>query len=621
MMKPLRRVFADFPRGIQFQPDGWLRRQLRIQAEGLAGNLDRVWPDVRDSAWIGGSSEGWERVPYWLDGFIDLAWSLLDDGMIARARRYIDAILARQCADGWLCPGSEDKRGDYDIWSLFLLGKVLVVWERRSGDVRVVPALLKAYRQLREHIRVHPLKNWGRFRWYESLIALELLYTRTGESWLLDLVEELKAQGFDYPHLLANWALRDKETRWTYEGHVVNLAMAIHMQLLYQRFHPEDADDGSAFAKGLLQVLRRYHGMAHGHFTGDECLAGDSPIQGSELCSVVEAMFSEELLLAATGDAAWGDELEKLAFNALPAAHATDMWTHQYDQQSNQIACRSEGTPPWTTNGPDSHLFGLEPHYGCCTANFGQGWPKLAQTVFLVGDHRVAVAVPLPGTLCTEIDGVALRCSVQTDYPFRDSVVYSVDCAKPLRFALLIRVPGTSSSATLDGRAVMPGRFERMERLWPEGRTSLTMMLSMTPRLEARPRGLSALWRGPLLYALPIAAAYTRHEYVKNKVERKYPYCDYELTPTAPWNYAFATENFTVIEKPLTDALFSDQRPPVVMRADMRQIPWGLHPGTVAVAAMQPEPRPYPPSAIEEKELIPYGCTMLRMTEMPMAKS
>ena len=51
----------------EIKPRGWLKRQLEIQASGLSGNLDKVWRDVRDSAWIGGEAEGWERVPYWLE--------------------------------------------------------------------------------------------------------------------------------------------------------------------------------------------------------------------------------------------------------------------------------------------------------------------------------------------------------------------------------------------------------------------------------------------------------------------------------------------------------------------------------------------------------------------------
>ena len=86
----------------ELKPAGWLKRQLEIQAEGLCGNLDKVWRDVRDSAWIGGDADGWERVPYWLDGFIPMAYLLEDEDMIARAKKYMDAIISSQCEDGWI---------------------------------------------------------------------------------------------------------------------------------------------------------------------------------------------------------------------------------------------------------------------------------------------------------------------------------------------------------------------------------------------------------------------------------------------------------------------------------------------------------------------------------------
>lgn len=99
-MKPKYQRF----RPSEYRPQGWLRDQLRLQADGLAGNLDRMWPDVRDSAWIGGKCEGWERVPYWLDGFLPLAYLLEDSDLIARGERYLEAILERQQEDGWICP-------------------------------------------------------------------------------------------------------------------------------------------------------------------------------------------------------------------------------------------------------------------------------------------------------------------------------------------------------------------------------------------------------------------------------------------------------------------------------------------------------------------------------------
>ena len=41
----------------EIKPAGWMLRQLEIEANGQSGNLDNMWPDVRDSAWIGGTCE------------------------------------------------------------------------------------------------------------------------------------------------------------------------------------------------------------------------------------------------------------------------------------------------------------------------------------------------------------------------------------------------------------------------------------------------------------------------------------------------------------------------------------------------------------------------------------
>ena len=169
MLEPL--IYTPFTTD-ELKPAGWLKKQLQIQAEGLSGNLDKIWPDIRDSRWIGGNKDGWERVPYWLDGFIPLAYLLDNDDMKQRAKKYIDAILAQQQEDGWICPCSLEERDRYDMWALFLICKVLVVYYDCTKDERIEEAVYRALKNLHVHMEHHTLFEWAAARWFECLIPI-----------------------------------------------------------------------------------------------------------------------------------------------------------------------------------------------------------------------------------------------------------------------------------------------------------------------------------------------------------------------------------------------------------------------------------------------------------------
>lgn len=310
----------------ELKPTGWLKKQLRIQANGLCGNLDKVWPDVRDSAWVGGTREGWERVPYWLDGFIPLAYLLDDEDMIARAKRYINAIIAAQKEDGWICPCKDEERGEYDTWAVLLISKVLCLYYNCSKDERIIDVVSKCLKQFDSHINLHTLRNWGAARWFEGLIAIIWLYEKTNEKWLLKLAKKLRVQGFDWRALFETYLLEDCTDEWEYYSHIVNVAMMLKSEALWSIFDDIDPEE---FANLALEYLDKKHGMAIGHFSGDENLSGNSPIQGAELCSIVELMYSYEYLFAISGNTKWLDRIEQLAYNSLPAAISPDMWSHQ----------------------------------------------------------------------------------------------------------------------------------------------------------------------------------------------------------------------------------------------------------------------------------------------------
>ena len=603
--------------GKELRPTGWMRRQLEIQAKGLSGNLDKVWPSVRDSAWIGGDHDSWERVPYWLDGFIPLAYLLEDEDMIARAEKYVRAIIERQQEDGWLCPCPPEERATYDIWALFLIGKVLTLYWEFTHDRLALECTYRAMKNLKELMdqQVVVLHDWGKSRWFEAFLPLLSLYEQYGEEWIVDLAKKLREQGLDYPSFLETW--KRPLNKWVHHTHIVNIAMMFKYEALTAKLFGEKYQNS---AEKLWRILEKYNGTAVGIFTGDECLSGVSNIQGTELCSVVELMYCCEVLYAITGDDIWAQRLEKAAFNALPATLSDDMWVHQYDQMVNQIACyRFPGKSIFRTNGQDANCFGLAPNYGCCTANFNQAWPKLARFALLRSEDGLCAPVWLPVEVHTQIQGVPVTVTCETEYPFRFSAKWTVTVERPVQFALKLRVPAWAKSLKRNGVAVELTGQVVLDQLWKETQ-SITLEVTDQPRLVDRPHALKVAEYGPLVFAVPIAAKERLLEdpMIEPEVERQSIFADRELYPCSAWNFGFTDQAFTVEENAGDEIPFSSQAPRLTLRTKLCKVNWDMADGYEWVANPTPRSR-RPVSAPEEVELFPYGCTKLHMTELPKA--
>ena len=593
----------------EVKPTGWLKRQLEIQAQGLSGNLDKIWRDVRDSSWIGGDAEGWERVPYWLDGFVPLAYLLEDEDMISRAKKYIDAIISKQRESGWICPCKEEDIPTYDTWAVQLISKTLTVYYECSKDERipsVIYKLLKNYYELLSSEKIK-LFDWGKFRWYECLIAINFMWKRTGETWLKELAKILKKQGADPSQMPPLWKTPLAHVK--YETHIVGIAMLLKYEAVSYEILGEEYKDTAEY---LYKVLKHYNGTPVGTFTGDEHLAGLSANNGTELCSVVELMYSFEQLFAYTGDTKWLERLEVIAFNAFPATVSDDMWTHQYLQQSNQRNCIRFAYPRhslFTTNQSEAHLFGLEPHFGCCTANFSQGFPKLALSAFAYNGDTVMNTLPIPSKLTAE------NCEIEivTDYPFKNKFLYKVKAKKDLTFN--IRIPSFAKNLIVDGNE---SNLKALTFVLKSGdEKEIVISFDVETELIDRPHDLKTLKRGSLIFSLPIAYDKKMYEYELYGVERKFPYCDYEYIGKSDWNYGFSDICWEVEEREIDEYPFSSTNPAVVIKAKMKKIPWGHERFFEYVCSSVPSSRE-PIGREETKELFPYGNAKLRMTEMPL---
>ena len=625
---PLARAsFYPLPLGA-VRPTGWLRAQLKIQADGLGGHLDETWPDVGpNSGWLGGTGESWERGPYFLDGLVPLAYLLDDARLKAKAQKYIDWTLNSQVSNGMLGPRSND-----DWWPRIVMLKVLTQYYEATGDPRVIPAMQRYFDYQLAELPKRGLRDWGRFRWQDDALSVIWLYNRKGNAKLLDLMQLLHAQGYDWPAEFENFPYKERITPeaiklkedgglndFALATHGVNNGQAIKTGAVWSLLSGSEADRSAV--KRMMAELDKYHGLPNGMFSCDEHLAGPDPSQGSELCTVVEYMFSLEQSLGILGDPAFGDRLERLAFNALPGALTDDMWAHQYDQEPNQVEC-SLHRQPWTTNGPESNLFGLEPNFGCCTANFHQGWPKFAASLLMLSqDDGVVATAYAPCEMSTIVRDTPVRLIEETSYPFRGVVHMVVSPASPVAFPLLLRIPAWAAGASIKVNTEVqpvpsPGTFARIERKWKAG-DRVVIEFPLEPRVSHWFHDSVAVERGPLVFSYGIGEDWL-------KLRDRGMTADWQVYPTTQWNYALALDaasqahDITAIEAEVGDRPFTAKGAPVILHVKGRKLPaWRAEDGVAAPIPLGPVASDQPEEMIT---LIPYAAAKLRITAFPRLK-
>ena len=627
------------------KPAGWLKSQLEAQASGLTGHIDEFWPDLVNSSWHGGDGDAWERGPYFLDGLVPLAYLLDDERLKEKVNKWIEPIIASSTDSGWYGP-SKNK----DRWPLAVANKVLMQYYEATGDTNAINVLLKYFRYIRNTPPDWPHKDWRGVRAMENAVTGYWLYRQTGEKWILETIESIQKNGADWTTYYEKFpwdsaAATDKKIPHdgTPEGmsaHGVNNAMAIkYPGLWYQQ------SKDTRFINAVFAGIEKYdqnHGQAAGKFSADEHLAGNSPAQGTELCTVVEYMFSLEELYAILGDNRLADRLELLTYNALPGATTPDIWSHQYDQQSNQVIV-SAAKRDWSSNDDYSNIYGLMPNFGCCLANMHQGWPKFVESMWMAtNENGLAVISYGPSVVKAKVGkGMEVTITEETNYPFNGQITFTISTESPVKFPIELRIPGWADSVEIKyGKKAIVVKEKQSVKLtekWKSG-DQITMHIPMELRFERRHNNAVSVMRGPLYFSLRIDKEYKSVKINYDNFGYKGS-IDWEISPKSPWNYGLLIDTgntmrgFSVKENEIWRFPFSDkgdmiwsadsgkyivsqQDAPLVIRTRGIKIPsWSIKNNSADVPPLSPVVPEGDPVIIE---LVPYGCARLRITEFPV---
>jgi hypothetical protein len=189
------------------KPSGWLKDQLQLMADGLAGHEHDFYSYVAHSSWLGQDEEYSdlnEGFPYWFNGLVPLAYALDDERLKKQVHSSAQIVLDRQQSDGWLGPETGTAR---NFWARypFFLGLIQLAEANSTWTEPIVSSLL-TFNELMHTMMVNNYTgyifhdgdklaagddSWGQVRSQDMMVTLQWLYENHPGNQSMNLLDNM----------------------------------------------------------------------------------------------------------------------------------------------------------------------------------------------------------------------------------------------------------------------------------------------------------------------------------------------------------------------------------------------------------------------------------------------
>lgn len=607
-------------------PLGWILEFLERQRDGLTGHIEVAGYPFNTCMWgcekIRGSAKAWwpyEQTAYYIDGVHRLGLLLNDMNLKQKAAVQTQYVLDHINPEtGRVSTPLSDKWWRWPYANFF---RNYMTDFSETSDTAIVRALERHYLTFRAADFADDL---------ELANAEELcwIYGITKNEKLLNMAEDA------YQLFKSDIKYRDRlgrdicfaSDRDPDQHAVVYLELVKIPAILYKytgkREYLDEAVNG-------LRKMEKRDVLVSGLPSSTEGLDGISETAATETCNTAVFPYTYGYFMRITGEAAYGDKIEKAVFNGGLGAITKDFKSHQYFSAPNQFISTMHTSIYGYHPARMAYLPGHDVE--CCTGNVNRFMPYYAEQMWLGTPGNGLVAALLgPSSVDARVgDGnTPVTVVEETEYPFSEKIDFRFQMGKPVCFPFYMRIPEWCKKPELfvNGKklneAVIPGSFFKLTRTF-QNNDHITLLLPMEVASTQWPHHGVALERGPLVFSYPIKSEDRMIPDYK-KSTKEFPAV--ERRPAAPWNYALSTGSgkIEVIQRQADSYPWDMDGVPVKLKVPViKVINWRLvkHLDKIDgkkydVTSSFPE-NPVFSDTVEYIELVPYGSTLLRLTVFP----
>lgn len=598
-------------------PESWLREILLRQRNGLGLNRAQSGYPYNTCLWNGIIPKGgnpiakdwwpYEQSGYMVDGLYRCGVLLNDSTLIHLGKDNAEYVMSHPRHNGMLGP---DALGDSQ-WAFSVFARELFAYYDYTDDWRV-PVLMKNH--------FGSLKDTLTNRQTCIIESMCKMYSYTADDEILDKAEKI------WRTFSMNGGTADNEF-FKYEDMLSSRPVSVHgvtaaevskqPLILYLYTGKKEYLDA---ALGFYSALERDNELPDAVPASYEELSSKQAEALHETCDISDFLWSYGYLLMATGDVKWADKMESVVYNAALGAINKDFRALQYFSSPNQLmATEKSSMASYGDDGLSRQAYRPGFDVECCSGNVHRMFPNYISRMWMRdSEGGIVAALYGPSSFDAKIKGRAVSVVEDTDYPFSGKISFRFSMDDDVEFPFTLRIPYWSAKATLtiNGdkvEGVTSGKFVTLDRKFEDGDV-VELSLEMEPRTVAvRDAGMN-VYVGPVLYSLKIDESV---EKIVDGFKTSVDFPAYSVTPASKWNYGIPADPEIIICKDAVSGFpWQPETTPVRLRMKAYEIPsWRITgdstpalPGRVLNVESVPE----------YVELIPSGCTRIRMTTFPI---